>query len=259
MIAQRALVTGASTGIGEVFARILASQGVDLVVVARDGERLDALAADVTERNGVTCEVLVGDLTDRDALERVATRIGAEEDPVDLVINNAGFGISGRLSAQDADVLTNMVELNVVALQRLTHAAVEAMLPRGAGGVINISSLGGYQPAPGFASYSATKAFVSSFTQAVHEELVGTGVKVMVVCPGFTRTEFQERAGAEEASKLPELVWQEADEVVHAALRDYEKGRAVSVPGLFNKGLATFASTAPGIAGRKISAFVLKR
>jgi len=259
-MSERALVTGASSGIGAAFARELAARGSDLVVVARDGERLDRLAGELGELYGIQCEVLVADLIDPGARERVAARIGDEAGAVDLVVNNAGFGTSGRFVRQVVEDERREIELNVVALHRLTHAAVQAMAARGHGGVINVSSLGGYQPTPGFATYSATKAFVTSFTQAVHEELRGTGVKAMVLCPGFTRTEFQERAGVgREAGSLPGFMWQEADEVVRAALRDYDRGRAVSVPGPLNTAAAVFATMAPGIAGRKVAAVVLRR
>jgi len=256
-MSERALVTGASSGIGDAFARALAERGTDLVVVARDQARLRTLEADVLDSHGITCEVLAADLTDPAALEAVAQRLASDTEPIDLLVNNAGFGTSGRFVELPLAGERNEIELNVVALHRLTHAAVTAMVPRGSGGVINVSSIGGYQPAPGFATYSATKAFVSSFTQAIHEELHGTGVKAMVVCPGFTRTEFQARAGAGETSRLPDFVWQEAGEVVRCALRDYDRGRAVSVPGPLNTALAAFASIAPGIAGRKVAAATL--
>jgi len=251
---ERVLVTGASSGIGAAFARALAARGDDLVVVARDADRLDALAVEVRERDGVVCEVLAADLTDRAALEGVAARVSDEASPIDLLVNNAGFGTSGRFASLPLEPEQREIELNVVALHRLTHAALVPMVPRGHGGVINISSIGGYQPGPGFATYSATKAFVSSFTQAIHEELSGTGVKAMVVCPGLTRTEFQARAGADEIRRLPDFLWQEADEVASSALRDYERGRAVSVPGPLNLATAAFAAVIPGIVGRKVAA-----
>ena len=257
---SRALVTGASSGIGAAFARALAARKSDLVVVARDRERLQQLAVELGGRHAIRCEVLAADLTDPEARERVAARVGDDASAVDLVVNNAGFGTTGRFVRQVVEDERREIELNVVALHRLTHAAVQAMVARGHGGVINVSSLGGYQPTPGFATYSATKAFVTSFTQAIHEELRGTGVKAMVVCPGFTRTEFQQRAGAgAETSSLPGFMWQEADEVVRAALRDYDRGRAVSVPGPLNTAAAVFATMAPGIAGRKVAAAMLRR
>lgn len=254
----RALVTGASSGIGEAFARALAARGDDLVVVARDADRLDALANEVGERHGLACEVLAADLTDREALEGVAARVVDEASPVDLLVNNAGFGTSGRFARLPFEAERREVELNVVALHRLTHAAVTAMIPRGHGGVINVSSIGGYQPSPGFATYGGTKAFVSSFTQAIHEELLGTGVKAMVVCPGLTRTEFQTRAGAGDVQRLPDFMWQQAEEVVAYALRDYDRGRAVSVPGPLNIVAAAFATVIPSIFGRKVAAVVLR-
>src|SRR5207244_6362331 len=129
---------------------------------------------------------------------------------------------------------TRQIQLNVVALVRLTHAAATEMVVRGRGGILNVSSLAGFQPGPLNATYGATKAFVTSFTEAVHEELRGTGVKVMALCPGFTRTEFQETANAEGAA-VPALLWQTPEPVVKTALRDLRRGAAVSVPGVHNK------------------------
>ena len=154
---------------------------------------------------GVATEVLVADLTDPAQLAKVEARLADRDRPIDVLVNNAGFGTNGRLHELDRDTETREVNLNVVALVRLTHAALGPMVERGSGGVLNVSSLAGMQPTPGNATYGATKAFVSSFTQSVHEELRGTGVKVTVVCPGFTRTEFQVRAGhrLEQGARVP--------------------------------------------------------
>ncbi len=255
---ERALVTGASAGIGTAFARALAARGNDLVLVARDRARLDALAKELTQAHTIDAEVLPADLTDSDDLETVAARVADPAAPIDLLVNNAGFGTFGRFQRLPLEPEQREIRLNVLALHRLTHAAVGAMVDRGRGGVINVSSLGGYQPAPGFATYTATKAFVSSFTQAIHEELGGTGVKAMVVCPGFTRTEFQERAGVEDSS-VPDFLWQSAEQVVAYALKDYDRGRAVSVPGPINQATAAFATVVPGIVGRKVSNAIMRR
>src|SRR4029077_5903852 len=148
---------------------------------------------------------------------------------LELLVNNAGFGTHGKFFRADVTSQDQMHRLHVLATVRLTHAALGPMVERGRGGVINVSSVAAYQATPGSATYGATKAFVSNFSNAVHEELRGTGVKLMVLAPGFTHTEFHERAGI--AGGLPELFWQDADEVVARALRAYEKGRAVCVPG----------------------------
>lgn len=255
---ERALVTGASAGIGTAFARALAARGNDLVLVARDIARLESLAKELNEAHTIDAEVLPADLTDSDDLETIAQRLADDDAPVDLLVNNAGFGTVGRFHGLPFEPEQREIRLNVIALHRLTHAALGAMVDRGRGGVINVSSLGGYQPAPGFATYSATKAFVSSFTQAIHEELRGTGVKAMVVCPGFTRTEFQERADVDDSS-VPDLLWQSAEQVVSYALKDYDRGRAVSIPGPINQATAAFATVVPGIVGRKISNAMMRR
>src|SRR4051812_46698592 len=206
-----ALVTGASSGIGQSFATLLARDGHDLVLVARDAGRLDALAKELDQQHGAASEILAADLTDREQLGRVEARLrGAPA--IDVLVNNAGFGTFGKFHELDIDGEDREVQLNVTALMRLTHAALQPMVQRGKGRVLNVSSVAGVQPVPGDATYAATKAFVLNFTEAVHEELQGTGVHITVVCPGFTRTEFQERASYD-AGRVPGFMWQDADEV----------------------------------------------
>ena len=164
-----ALVTGASAGIGASFARTLAARGDDVILVARSKPRLDDLAIVLRRENGVDVEVLAADLTNTADLASVEARVAARERPVDLLVNNAGFGTSGPFGALPVEHEDEEIRLNVLALVRLTHAALGAMTARGTGAVVNVSSLAGYQPNPGMATYGATKAFVSSFTQAVHE------------------------------------------------------------------------------------------
>ncbi len=151
-----------------------------------------------------------------------------------------------------------LCELNVVALLRLTHAALGAMEPRRAGAILNVASLAAYQPNPISATYGATKAFVHSFTHAVREEARGTGVTVMLVCPGYTHTEFHDRAGLGETD-IPEFVWQTPDEVVAAALRDLDRGRAVSIPGFLNQAAAAMSSAAPAGITRRVARLVIER
>jgi uncharacterized protein len=168
-----ALVTGASAGIGTAFATQLAARGDGVVLVARDRDRLDALAGVLAGSHGVATEVLVADLTDPDQLASVEARLGDRDRPIDVLGNNAGFGTNGRFAELDRDTEAREIGLNVVALVRLTHAAVAPMIERGSGGVLNVSSLAGGQPTPGNATYGATKAFVTSFTQSLHEEVRG--------------------------------------------------------------------------------------
>lgn len=249
-----ALVTGASAGIGTVFAQRLANDGYDLVLVARDRERLEKLAAELP----TDAEVLAADLTDAEQLAKVEARCKDEARPLDLVVNNAGFATAGPFAELDIEGEEREIRLNVIALVRLTHAALRGMVGRGKGGIINVSSLASYQPGPYNATYAATKAFVTSFSHAVHEEVRGKGVTVTVSCPGPTRTEFAERAELE-GMMGPDFLWQDAEPVVDAALKDHRRRAAVSIPGVYNKVAAAFSSTLPGGITRKIAGAVMSR
>jgi hypothetical protein len=249
-----ALVTGASAGIGEQFARILAARGHDLVLVARDRARLEALAKDLEAAHGNTNEVLAADLAD----PRQLAAVEARAETVDLLINNAGFGTFGNFHELDADTEEREIRVNVVAVSRLTHAAARGMVARGRGGILNVSSIAGFQPTPNDATYAATKAFVLSFTEAVHEELKPTGVRVSCLAPGFTRTEFQQRAGID-GSKLPAFAWQDAATVARAGLDGLEKNRAVVVPGALNRVAATLSGLTPHGVTRRVAKIVVGR
>jgi uncharacterized protein len=253
-----ALVTGASAGIGRAFAAGLAARGHDLVLVARDGSRLEALAAELSAAHGVDADVLAVDLLTEAGISATAARLADQEHPVDLLVNNAGFGTYGRFADLDVEKEVEEVELNVVALLRLTHAALGAMERRRAGAILNVASLAAYQPNPISATYGATKAFVHSFTHAVREEARGTGVTVMLVCPGYTHTEFHERAGLG-ITDLPEFIWRSADSVVAIALRDLDRGRSVSIPGILNQTAAALSSSAPAGITRRVAGVVVKR
>jgi short-subunit dehydrogenase len=253
-----ALVTGASSGIGECCARLLAERGHDLVLVARDRGRLDALAKELEGSFGATAEVLPADLTDPDQLASVEARCHDRSAPIEVLVNNAGFGTFGPLHTLDLDTETREIQLNIVALVRLTHAAATGMVERGHGGILNVSSLAGFQPGPSNATYSATKAFVTSFTEAVHEELKGTGVNVTVLCPGFTHTGFQAVANAP-AEAVPGFMWQEAEPVAREGLDALAKNKAVSIPGNLNKVLGNFSAVTPHAISRRLGAAVLKR
>jgi short-subunit dehydrogenase len=253
-----ALVTGATAGIGRAFADALAARGDDVVLVARDGARLDSIAAELRDAHRVNATPLVADLLDERGLAVVEACLRDNAVPVDLLVNSAGMGAFGTFADLDIAVEERAIRLNVLALVRLTHAALDRMLERRSGAIVNISSLAAYQPDPSSATYGATKAFVNNFTQALHEEARGTGVHLMVVCPGYTHTEFHERAGLGETA-LPEFLWQTPDQVVAATLRDLDRGRAVSIPGAMNKALGALASVSPAGISRRIAGIIVRR
>ena len=249
---RTALVTGASSGIGAALARQLAAEGTDLVVVARDRARLDALADDLGNAGGagagVAVEVLPADLADPGSLAAVEARVSDADRPIDLVVNNAGFGTYGPFVDADIDAEAREVAVNVTALVRLTHAAIRAMVPRGRGTVMNISSMAALQATPGNATYGATKGFVAMFGEAVSSELAGTGVTVTTVLPGFTHTEFHERAGVEPRRPLG-MPWQSAEDCAAEALAAAHAGKSWVVTGRVNKVAA--AAAGPGPRGRR--------
>jgi uncharacterized protein len=252
------LVTGASSGIGAAFARACAARGDDLVLVARDERRLEEIAESLEKEHSIEVEVLAADLSTEVGTGVVEARLESDDPPVDLLVNNAGFGTVGKFAELPREREAQEVQLNAVALMRLCHAGLPGMVGRRRGGVINVSSVAGYQPTPLNATYGATKAFVTSFSHALHEELRGTGVNVMVLCPGFTRTEFQERAGLD-SSAVPNFMWQSAEAVVAAGLRAHENGRAVCIPGPLNQAGAAFSSALPGAITRKLAGAIIGR
>lgn len=255
---NRALVTGASAGLGREFAEQLAARGTHLILVARDTGRMEEHALSLTAQYGVEVEVLGADLTVTGQTTKVAKRIQRATSPVDLVINNAGFGGVGAFADQSEDSQVGMVDLNIRALVRLTHVAVTSFADRGGrGGIINVASLGAFQPVPFMATYTATKAFVKSFSEGIYEELRGTDITVSTLCPGLTRTEFAERADASEDS-VPDWMWMEAGPVVKAGLAGVAAGRAVVLPGLGNKVIGNLADQTPSWLSRQVSSLLGK-
>jgi short-subunit dehydrogenase len=243
-----ALVTGATAGIGAAFARRLAADGHDLVLVARDEERLAKAAADLTGASGVRVETLSADLATDAGMGAVEARL--RDQPVDLLVNNAGFGHRGRFLAVPVEDELAMVRVHVDAVLRLTSAAVPGMVSRGRGGVVNVASVAAFFPR---GTYGATKAWVVSFSQAVRQDLAGTGVRVMALCPGFTHTEFHDRAGMD-MSGIPSWLWLDAERVVSDGLADLRAGKAVSVPGLPYKAIVGAGTLVPrNLAGRLAS------
>lgn len=236
-----ALITGSTSGIGAAFARRLAADGHDLVLVARDTKRLREQATELHDRHGVEAEVLTADLATDEGIGAVEARLSDRKRPVDLLINNAGFGNKGQyLEVPLADELT-MLKVHCEAVLRLTSAAVAPMRERGRGGVVNVASVAAFVPR---GTYGASKAWVVQFTQGAARDLAGSGVRLMALCPGFVRTEFHERAGMH-AERLPRVAWLDADAVVAAALRDLARGRVLSVPSVRYKVAAGLARHVP--------------
>jgi hypothetical protein len=228
---HRALVTGASRGIGEAFARRLAADGADLVLVARSGAQLEQLATELRRSHGIDVEVLVADLGTSDGCAAVERRLTDTAAPVDLLVNNAGIGGNGAFDALDRDRAVQQVELNVLAPVRLTHAALQGMRARSRGGVINVSSLSGLQPYPYGAVYGASKTFLNHFSAAVHTETADAGVRVLALCPGFTRTQHQQDAGISR-TPIPDALWLRPEQVVDDGLAALRAGRTRRVVGL---------------------------
>ncbi|MEV7285380.1 SDR family oxidoreductase [Streptomyces sp. NPDC093252] len=242
----RALITGSTAGIGAAFARRLAADGHDLVLVARDDERLREQATELHDRHGIEAEVLRADLAEDTGIEAVAARLGDRRNPVDLLVNNAGFGNKGRyLDVPMADEL-RMLKVHCEAVLRLTSAAAESMRARGRGGVVNVASVAAFVPR---GTYGASKAWVVQFTQGAARDLAGSGVRLMALCPGFVRTEFHERAGMG-TDNIPGWMWLDADKVVAEALTDLARGRSVSIPDPRYKALMGAAKLVPrGVLG----------
>jgi short-subunit dehydrogenase len=236
-----ALVTGPTAGIGRSFARQLAERGHDLVLVARSEERLAELAAELRAAHGVEVEVLAADLTDRDSLAAVERRLADGDRPVDLLVNNAGFGLKGRFLDNDVEVEQAMLEVLVTAVLRLSHAALGPMAERGSGGIINVSSVAAFLPR---GTYSAAKAWVNSFSEWAANEYRDRGVTVTALCPGFTKTEFHERMGVSRGS-APDFMWLDADDLVATALKDFDKGKVFSIPSAQYKAISTVARVVP--------------
>ncbi|WP_340558771.1 SDR family NAD(P)-dependent oxidoreductase [Streptomyces sp. GSL17-111] len=242
-----ALITGATAGIGAAFARRLARDGHDVVLVARDAERLARQATELHDRHGIEASTLRADLATEEGITAVARRLGDRRHPVDLLVNNAGFGTKGRfLEVSEEDEL-RMLRVHCEAVLRLTSAAAGAMRERGRGGVVNVASVAAFVPR---GTYGASKAWVVQFTQGAAQDLADSGVRMLALCPGFVRTEFHERAGMS-ASDVPGWMWLDADRVVDAALKDLARGRTLSVPDARYKTLLGASKLVPrGLLGR---------
>ncbi|RYU14101.1 SDR family NAD(P)-dependent oxidoreductase [Nocardioides iriomotensis] len=244
---RTALVTGPTAGIGASFARQLAARGDDLVLVARDSQRLEQLAAELRAAHGVEVEVLVADLADREQLARVERRVADSDRPVHLLVNNAGFGHKRPFLENSVEDEQQMLDVLVTAVLRLTHAALGAMVARGEGQVVNVSSVAGYLPR---GTYSAAKAYVTSLSRWADATYRPQGVQVMALLPGFTKTEFHARMDVSRGS-APRWMWLDADRLVRDALADLDAGKQLSIPSKRYKVLAGLSRVVPvGVLSR---------
>jgi short-subunit dehydrogenase len=230
-----ALITGASSGIGAEFARHLAKPDCTLILVARHVEHLQSMKTEL-EKSGTTVETLPADLATEEGIQAVAQKIKSLPE-LDLLINNAGFGITGAFASEPLEALADMLRVHDEAPMRLTHAALQGMLTRKQGAIINVSSISGFLSMGGGVMYGATKAFLNTFSMALHKGLRGTGVKIQVLCPGFTHTEFHEpnELMKMDTKKIPAFMWMDAREVTAVSLKALERNQAVVVPGILFK------------------------
>jgi hypothetical protein len=226
-----AVITGASAGIGTMFARKLAARGYDLLLIARREDRLRSLAAELSDAHKVKADILVADLADPAGLERAAVRIQGSKN-LGLLVNNAGFGLHGLFFESDVAGQAGMHGLHVMATLRLTHAALVNLVAQGQGGVINVASVAGFGQAPGSVSYNATKTWMISFTEGIAIELASkqSAVRVQALCPGFTLSEFHDVIRMDR-SAIPKSLWMTADFVVEESLRGWEQGKLIVIPG----------------------------
>jgi uncharacterized protein len=236
------LITGATAGIGHAFATQLARRGDDLVLVARDRERLESVAKALRDEYDVDVEVVAADLADRSELALVEARLADPARPVDLLVNNAGFGLKDRFLANDIETEQGMLDVLVTAVLRLSHAALGPMVERGHGGIINVSSVAAFLPR---GTYGAAKAWVNRFSEWAANEYRGQGVTVMALCPGFTKTEFHERMGVRRGTGF---MWLDVDMLVERALSDFDKGKVYSIPGVQYRAIAGVTRVIPSRA-----------
>jgi short-subunit dehydrogenase len=227
-----AFITGASSGIGAAFARRLAADGYDLIIHGRRKELLDALAAELAQKHGTRCEVLIAELSEDAGIELVAQRVASAVP--DLLINNAGIGAGGKFADPDLAPKMAMLHLHIDATVRITHAALPAMRRRGSGAIISVASVAGLAPSGGSVLYSASKAFLVFFSESLALDLLGSGIRVQALCPGLTHTDFHSRIGLD-YSRLPESMWQSADTVVAESLRCLARGRTLCITGRINR------------------------
>jgi short-subunit dehydrogenase len=234
-----AIITGATSGIGAAFAKRFAGEGYDLIITGRRKEKIHALADELGKTFNINVDVVIAELSNPDKVDALAQKIRNTSN-LCILVNNAGFATRGYFWEEDINGQENMVKVHILATIKLTHAAIPNMVAQGRGTIISLSSLGAFAPVPGNATYSGTKAFLSTFTESLHLELVGTGVKVQALCPGFTRTDFHERMGIDKSNLKDKGVmkWMSAEEVVEISLEYLEKNKVICIPGFWNKVLS---------------------
>jgi short-subunit dehydrogenase len=233
MAAETALITGASSGIGAEFARQLAAAGMNVVLVARRADRLEQQRRDIEKQHAVRCTTIAKDLSALTAPSEVFTETERQGTPIDWLVNNAGFGTNGRFAELPLEREMEEIHLNIGALVALARLYLPGMIARGRGQIVNLGSVGSFVPTPYMATYSATKAFILSFSEAIAAEVAGKGVGVLALCPGATKTEFQEVAGVSE--NVPEFTYMSAETVVRQAIAAAKSGKRTLVPGWMNK------------------------
>lgn len=236
MATRRALITGASSGIGAAFARRLAARQHDLTLVARRRDRLETLAGELHQAHGVAVNILIADLATEEGIAVVETAI-ATMAQLDLLINNAGFGVPGAVAEVDPARLEAMIRVHDIATVRLCRAALPVMTARRAGALINVSSVVAFLPSPGTAVYAASKTFLNAFSRALAMEVASSGVRIQALCPGLTHSGFHDTPDYHDFSResIPRFLWMTADAVVNAALRQLPRGGVICIPGWQNK------------------------
>jgi hypothetical protein len=252
----RALITGASGGIGAAFASAFAQRGLDLVVVGRNCGRLADQAQGLEREHAVAVEILPADLTDR--VQRRAVELRAADPSIEVLVNAAGLATVGRYADLAPESAAEQIAVNLIAGIRLTRAALPGMIARRRGAIINVSSIAAFVPARFAATYAATKASLNSFSESLHEELRGSGVRIQVLCPGFTRSAFVERAGAD-GSVIPGFAWMTPEAVVAASLAALLRGQVVCVPGMHNRVLTALLAGLPRRWSRRLAGAGAKR
>lgn len=250
-----ALITGATAGIGAQYARLLATEGFDLILVARNKNRLASTARSLNKEFGVKVEVLPADLTKPVQLEKVRKRLSDSMKPIEVLINNAGFGINKSFLVSDLSDEQGLLDVLVTAPMRLTHAVLPIMKERNSGTIVNVSSVASWIAG---GSYSAAKSYLTVLTESLHTELRPTKVKISALCPGFTRTEFHER-GRMKMNRLPNFMWLSAEEVVSKSWRDVNAGKVISIPGWQYLVLSSISRFGPRPMVRRIGMNVRKK